>query len=212
VGAISPINEGLKEKTLDLLADPQIAYMMFMASLGMLYFEITHPGIMVPGVIGAVGLVVSMVALHKMDVQWGALLLILLGLSFLIAEVFVPSFGILGIGGGVSLVLGSMFLFDQEVTGHSIPLIMILPTAILFTSLSLIIARLAFKSRSYKVKTNNSLMLSSVGKVVQVNPDGEYWVEINGERWKAESSEVLNKGDKVKIKSKNNLLLKVTKN
>ncbi len=211
VGAITPIAEGLKEKTLDLLADPEMAYMMFMASLGMLYFEITHPGMVAPGVIGAVGLVVSMVALHKLEVQWGALLLILLGLSFLIAEAFVPSFGMLGVGGGVSLVLGSIFLFDQEATGHTIPLSMILPIAILFTVLSLIIARLAFKSRNYKVKTNDSVLLESTGVVVQVKPGAEYWVEVTGERWKAESDDALSVGDKVKIKSKNNLLLKVTK-
>lgn len=211
VGTIMPIAEGLKEKTLDLLADPQMAYMMFMASLGMLYFEITHPGMVAPGVIGAVGLVVSMVALHKLEVQWGALLLILLGLSFLVAEAFVPSFGMLGIGGGVSLILGSIFLFDQDVTGHSIPLTMILPIAIFFTILSLIIARLAFKSRNYKAITNDSVLLSSEASVVQVNPGSEYWVEVTGERWRAESDESLSVGDKVKIKSKNNLLLKVTK-
>jgi len=211
VGSVMPIAEGVKEKTLDLLADPQMAYMMFMASLGMLYFEITHPGMMAPGVIGAVGLVVSMVALHKLEVQWGAMLLILLGLSFLVAEAFVPSFGMLGVGGGVSLVLGSIFLFDQELTGHTIPLSMILPIAILFTVLSLIIARLAFKSRNYNAKTNDSLMLSSEGRVVEIKQDSEYWIEVNGERWKAESDEALSVGDKVKIKSKNNLLLKITK-
>ncbi len=210
VGDLLKLNEGLKEKTLDLLADPQHAYMMFMASLGLLYFELTHPGVVAPGVIGAIGLVVSMVSLHKMEIEWGAFVLILLGLAFLVAEAFVPSFGMLGVGGGVALFLGSLFLFDPATTGYRLPYATILPIAILFTGFSLFIAHLAFKSRSYKSRSNEAILLESKGFVVEIK-NNEYWVEVNGERWKAKCDEDLQKGDQVLIKSINKLLLSVTK-
>ncbi len=211
VGLLKPINEGVKEKAMDLLADPQLAYMMFMASLGLLYFELTHPGMIAPGVVGAVGLVISMVSLHKLDVQWGALILILLGLAFLVAEAFVPSFGMLGIGGGVSLVIGSIFLFDQQATGHSIPLTMILPIAILFTLISLYIARLALRSRNKAIVNNESLITSSQGVIVDVKNNGEVWALVMGERWLAMSDDTLSVGDKVQVLKQNNLKLTVKK-
>ena len=80
-----------------------------MGSLGLLYFEVTHPGTILPGVLGAMGLVVGLVSLHKLDVWWGGLLLILLGLGFMIAEAFLPSFGVLGIGGIASFFLEACF-------------------------------------------------------------------------------------------------------
>ncbi|RYZ86772.1 MAG: nodulation protein NfeD, partial [Proteobacteria bacterium] len=92
-----------------LLADPQVAYLLFLGSIALIYFEITHPGFIAPGVIGAIGLILSAVTLHKLDATIGGVLLIVLGIAFMIAESFVPSFGALGLGGIVAFVFGSSY-------------------------------------------------------------------------------------------------------
>ena len=137
---------------MNILMDPQIAYMMLMSSIGLLYFEITHPGMIVPGVVGGVGLVISLVSLNKMNVVWGGVILIFLGLTFMILEFFVPSFGFLGIGGVISFLMGSLFLFDVEETGYQIPLSTIIPSALLLSLLMLGTAYLAYKTRMCKSK------------------------------------------------------------
>ena len=129
-GDITTFEPDLRHQVLSFFTNPQIAYLIFMGSLGLLYFELTNPGLMVPGVVGAVGLIVSLVSLHMLEVTWAGLLLIVLGMALMVAEAFVASFGILGIGGVTAFVIGSIFLFDTEATGYVLPLSTVIPTAI----------------------------------------------------------------------------------
>ena len=126
----------LRYQLISLLTDPQTAYLIFMGSLGLIYFEITHPGVIVPGVLGGMGLIFSLVSFHKLNVQWGGLALILLGLILMLAEAFVPSFGFLGLGGLMSFVLGSVFLFDPQ-SGYFVPLPFLIVVSTLFWSFPL---------------------------------------------------------------------------
>ncbi|MCX7978048.1 MAG: nodulation protein NfeD, partial [Bdellovibrionaceae bacterium] len=121
VGEILNYEPDLRAKVLNFISDPELAYLIFMASLGLLYVELTNPGLIAPGVAGVIGLVLSLMTFHKLEIVWGALGLILLGLVFLVAELFVPSFGALGIGGFISFVVGSVLLFDSERTGVPVP-------------------------------------------------------------------------------------------
>ena len=123
--------------------------------------------------IGGVGLVVSLISFHKLDVQWGGLLLILLGLLFMIAEAFVPSFGALGLGGVVSFFLGSFFLFDPEVSGARLPLMTILPTVIALGLATFGLAYLAFKTLSLKKSNEYHEIVGKLGKVVKVDSSGK---------------------------------------
>nr|HMN67716.1 nodulation protein NfeD [Bdellovibrionales bacterium] len=133
-GTVKVFELDARYKTLSLFTDPQLAYLILMGSLALLYFEITHPGTMVAGVIGGVGLVVALIALHRLDVEWGGLLLIFLGIALLIAEMFLPTFGVLGIGGVASFVLGSLFLFDPVKSyGYQLPWFVIAPVVLAVT-------------------------------------------------------------------------------
>ena len=91
VGDLQEFSPDLRYKILNFVADPEFAYLLFMGSLALLYFEITHPGLIVPGVIGGISLVLSLIAFHKLDVAWGGLALILLGMAFMVLEIFVLS-------------------------------------------------------------------------------------------------------------------------
>jgi membrane-bound serine protease (ClpP class) len=212
VGEIKQILPDLRFRILDLLADPQLAYLLFMGSLALLYFEITHPGVVAPGVLGAIGLVLSLITLEKLDVQWGGLALLGMGLIFLIAEAFVPSFGALGIGGIVAFVVGSIFLFDPS-SGYTIPLQMILATASLFGGIMMFIAYMAFQTFKLKRHRGMDSFIGQTGEVTQVNTDNSTlgWIEIQGENWKVEADTEIKKGDLVQILKTQGLTLKVKK-
>lgn len=212
VGELIPIEPNVRDHFLALFADPQIAYLLFMGSLALLYFEITHPGTMVAGVVGGVGLVLALIALHKLQVEWGGLLLILLGLGLLIAEAFVPSFGILGLGGIASFVIGSLFLFDPEKSGgYQLPVPLILTTAGVLGSAMLGLAYLAFKTLGLKPKWGGGEMSHREAKVIEVLDEGrEGHVEVLGEIWKYRSQTPLTVGQKVFVEKIDGLTLIVT--
>lgn len=205
--------QDLRYRVMDILMNPQVAYMIFMASLGLLYFELTHPGAIAPGVIGGVGLLISLISLHMLNVTWGAVLLILAGIGFMIAEAFVAGFGILGIGGVISFFIGSLFLFDTAQTGLAIPLSTILPTTLLVGSMMIGVAYLAFSSRKRRGHGGFDDMIGKPARVSNVQAgDGKFgFIEIEGEIWRATSDLPMNIDDQVKIIKHAGLTLHVEK-
>ncbi len=210
IGAIEVYKTDSRFHLLQIFSDPQIAYLLFMGSLALLYFEFTHPGTIVPGVIGAIGLIVSLISFHKLDVWWGGLALMILGVVFLIAEIFVTSFGALGIGGIVAFVLGGMFLFDQSQTAYSLPLVTILPTAIILGVVMIGIGYLLLQTRVLKVRTGSDEMIGKRGRVTKVKED-RIVAKIQGEIWTVASDEPLAVGDDITVQSMNGLVLNVKK-
>lgn len=211
IGEIESYKQDSRYHILQIFSDPQIAYLLFMGSLALLYFEFTHPGTIVPGVIGAIGLVLSLVSFHKMDVWWGGLALMILGLAFLVAEIFVTSFGALGIGGIIAFVLGGIFLFDSTQTAYSLPLMTILPTAIVFGGVMIGIGMLLLRTKGLKVQTGSEEMLGKKGKVKSLENSKEGNVQVHGELWKFESQDDLIINDQIKVIAVDGLTLKVKK-
>ena len=211
IGEVVPYQQDLRYKTLNLITDPQFAYTIFMGSLGLLYFELTHPGMIVPGIVGGVGLIVSLVSFHKLNADWAGVLLILLGLILMMAEAFVPSFGALGLGGMASFVFGGLLLFDSSATGVSLPLYVLLVPALLLGAISFFLARLAYKSFEKK-KTRKKFDYKDLrGKVVSLGEQGEGQIEIQGETWKFHSSSSVALGEEVQVIDKKGLTFEVQK-
>ncbi len=185
VGDLETITPNFRDRFLALITDPQMAYLLFMASLALIYFEITHPGTMVAGVVGGIGLVISMVALHKMDVQYGGLLLLLMGVALMIAESFVASFGILGVGGIAAFIAGSLFLFDPRTSGgYSLPLDIIIITSGVMGGLMIAVAYMAFNTRNVRRKGSYDDLMGESGVIVTVRDDKRTGqMEIAGETW-----------------------------
>ena len=210
VGPIVEFNEDLRLKVLSLVADPETAYMMFMGSIGLLYFELTHPGMIVPGVVGGIGLVVSLIALQKLDVAWGGLLLLLLGLAFFIGEVFVPSFGALGVGGIVCFVMGSLFLFDSK-SGYHLPIEIIIATTVLIGGAVFGIAYLAWTTRSLKKQSGGDQDVSGeLARVTVIKKEGTSGcVQFRGEIWRFSSEKPVSTGQTVEVLEMKKLTLKV---
>jgi membrane-bound serine protease (ClpP class) len=183
-----------------------------MGSLGLLYVEITHPGMIAPGVIGGMGLVLSMVAFHKLDVAWGGLALILLGIVFLVLEIFVPSFGILGLGGIVSVFVGSLFLFDRETSGYSLSLPLIFSVVGTLAVFCLALGYLALKTIRHKSSDADTDLLNSIGTVIISEANGHAGqIRIMGEFWKFVSEDSLVIGDSVQVTARQGLTLNIKK-
>lgn len=212
VGDLVILEATIRDQALALLTDPQTAYLLFMGSLALIYFEITHPGTIVAGVTGGIGLVISLVALHKLEAQWGGLLLLLIGVALLIAESFVASFGILGVGGIIAFVAGSLFLFDPQTSGgYRLPLDLIFTTSFLLGATMLAVAYMAFKTRHVRKKDSYDELVGQEGLVVVVYQDqlsGQ--LEVAGETWRFESKSPVKQSQKVKIEQHKGLTLIVS--
>lgn len=211
VGPLQEFQTDLRYQVLNFVADPELAYLMFMGSLGLLYLELTHPGLIAPGVIGGVGLVLSLIAFHKLDVQWGGFALMVLGIAFLVAELFITSFGVLGIGGLAALIMGSLFLFDPATSGYRLPLSLILTVSLGIGAFFLALGVLVLKTLKQSRKDLDAEMAGRIVKITSLESPQSGQVEIGGEIWRVESEDSLQVGDQVLILNRRGLILKVRK-
>ena len=179
----------------------------------LIYFELTHPGFLIPGVVGGVGLILSLIGLNTFTVMWGAVALILFGLILFIAEAFVPSFGILGLGGLISFLIGSLYLFDPvQSGGYVLPLSLIFSVSFFMGLLMFGLAFLAFKTfRMKRLPPGADALIGEKGEVTEVTENQRGWLFLHGENWKFFSVDKLDVGDKVEVLSTDSMVLKVRK-
>lgn len=202
----------LRTHLLSIVTDPTLAYLIFMASLSLLYFELTHPGSIAPGVAGAIGLLTSFIAFQHLDIWWGGAGLIALGLALLFLEAFVPSFGALGIGGIVALGAGSVLLYDPSSPGGVVGLPIILTTTGLLGSAMFGLAILAFRTRRSRRQAGFHLR-EGRGVVMKVDAQSSRHglARVEGEIWNFISDVDVQPGDQLVVISRENLILNVRK-
>jgi membrane-bound serine protease (ClpP class) len=198
----------LKDRVINIIADPNIAYLLLMAGILGLYMEFSHPGVIFPGVAGAICLILALISLQLLAFNHAGLVLILLGIALLIGEAFVPSFGVLGIGGVISLALGSFLLFDTEDSGVGVDRSIIFAAVATLASFVLAISYLVYRSQKSKPTLGLEGMLGKIGDVrTKLNPAGKVFVQ--GELWNAEADGEIDTGEKVEIVGCQGLNLKV---
>jgi membrane-bound serine protease (ClpP class) len=212
-GVLIAMDSDMRNEVLRLITDPEFAYLLFMISLGLLYFEITHPGVYAPGVAGGLGLIISLIAFHKLEVWWGAVLLIVSGLGLMIAEAFVPSFGALGIGGVIALAVGSVLLFDPNSVGGGLPLSLIVTTVGALGGITFLLAFVAFRTRR-RNRGKASLETVLIGRsatVVSLEAPSRRrgMVSVEGEFWRFVSEQDVQVGDVVTVVEQEQLHVKV---
>ncbi len=201
---------GLRDRILNTVSNPNIAYILMMIGLVGLYFELAHPGVIFPGVIGGICLILAFYALQTLPVNYAGLLLILLAVIFFIAEIKVTSFGLLTIGGIASLFFGSIMLFDSSVPYLRVSLEVIIPTVIAISGSFILIIVLAIKTFLKKTETGIEGLIGKVGTVtLRIAPEGKIFV--HGEYWNAYSEEVIEKEEKARIVDIKELTAKVEK-
>ena len=198
----------LKDRVINIIADPNIAYLLLMAGILGLYMEFSHPGVIFPGVAGAICLILALISLQLLAFNHAGLVLILLGIALLIGEAFVPSFGVLGIGGVISLALGSFLLFDTEDSGVGVDRSIIFAAVATLASFVLAISYLVYRSQKSRPTLGFDGMLGEIGDVrAKLNPAGKVFVR--GELWNAEADGEIDMGEKVEIVGHQGLNLKV---
>ena len=195
---------GFREKMLSALANPNLAYILLMIGMAGLYFELTNPGTIFPGVIGALSLILAFFAMSALPVSYAGLALMGLAVVLFIAEIKVTSFGMLSLGGAISLLLGSIMLFEGDETVTAISLGVLIPTVVCTVGFFVLVALLAGRAQLRKGITG---LEGLVGEKAVVLDPGR--VRVMGEIWRAQGADHLPPGAQVIITGSQGLLLKV---
>ena len=198
-----------RTKLLSAITAPGVALILMMIGIYGLFFEFYNPGFGVPGVVGAICLLLGLYALQQLPVNYAGLALIMLGIGFMVAEAFVPSFGILGLGGIVAFVFGAVILIDTEVPGFGIPIALIVSLAVISAVTIVAIIGLALKARGRPIVSGAEEMVGSEG-VISSCDNGECWARVHSETWKVQSAEQLEPGQPVRVTGRKELTLTVS--
>jgi membrane-bound serine protease (ClpP class) len=206
---MTAIEPDWRTRVLSIVANPNVAVILMMIGLYGLIFEFANPGFVVPGVVGALCLLLAFYAFQLLPVNYAGVALVLLGIALLVAEAFAASFGALGIGGAASLLFGLVIFVDPETAGGYAPswafigaLSAIMATAVLAT------AMLAVRARRRPVVSGVEDMLGARGEVLG-GFDREGWVRVRGESWQAVADAPLAAGQTVRVTGVNGLTLRV---
>ena len=198
----------LKQRIINAIADPNIAYMLLMAGILGLYMEFSNPGVLFPGVAGAICMIMALISLQLLSFNYAGLVLIVLGIALLIGEAFMPSFGILGIGGVISLALGSFLLFDTPNSDLSIDRSIIITAVATMASLIFAISYLVFRSQKIRPTMGMEGLLGEIGEVRRkLSPSGKVFV--HGEYWNAEADGEIDVGERIQVVGYDGMNLKV---
>lgn len=190
-------------RALALLSNPTVALLLLSIGIYGLFVEFTSPGFGVPGVAGAIALLLGLYALHLLPVNWVGVALLLLGAALMIAEVFMPSFGALGVGGIVAFVFGGLMLIDPNVPGYGISRTAVIAIALTSAAAIMGLGTIAVRSRRRKVVSGAEDMIGAIGSVETIDA-GEIYVRLQGEVWRARSAEpgaAFGIGDRVRVRS-----------
>ncbi|HUL28901.1 MAG TPA: nodulation protein NfeD [Thermodesulfobacteriota bacterium] len=205
-----PIQMSWRDRLLDIIANPTIAYILLMLGIYGIFFELSSPGAVLPGVVGGIFLILAFYALQMLPVNYAGLALILFAIILFIAEIKVASHGLLAVGGVISLFLGSMMLFQSPVEYMRVSLSVIIPAVMVSAGFFIFAVTRAVNARLKKPTTGMEGLIGEVGIVsVPISPEGK--VSIHGEFWNATSDQHLEKGEKVRVIGVINLKLKVEK-
>jgi len=186
------IQPGWKAQLLSAITNPSVAYILLLVGIYGLFFEMIHPGLIAPGVVGAICLILALFALHTLPINYAGVALLLVGLALMFAELFIVSFGVLAIGGMVAFFFGSLLLIETHHSAFALPwwvaLIFTLVSAVLF----LWAFRFVLKIRYQPVHGGAQSVVGRSGTIVMDNE--KVWVKIAGELWEVDTDNRLQKG------------------
>jgi len=200
------IDPDWRTNLLAVITSPNIAYILMLIGIYGIIFELSNPGSIYPGVIGAISLVLAFYALQVMPVNYAGLALILLGLIFMVAEAFLPSFGILGIGGMIAFITGSIILWDDPELNISLPLVV--GTALVVAVFSIWVLGRLFRLRKVKPTIGREEMIGMIGEARE-DFDRSGRVYVHSELWTADTTEPVQAGQKVRVVAMEGLRLRV---
>jgi len=205
---VRDLPEGLRTRILKHIADPNIAFILMMIGLAGLYFELAHPGVVLPGAVGALCLLLAFFAFQTLPINFIGILLILLAFILFILEFKITSYGLLSLGGVISLFMGSMMLFRQGDMGVAISWWVLVPTVLVISIFFIVVAGIVFRMHFRRSMTGTEAMVGEMGVAyTALAPAGQVFLQ--GEYWEAVSEEPVAAGEAVEVLEVVNLKLRV---
>jgi membrane-bound serine protease (ClpP class) len=199
-----------RQAILSAIARPEILFLLLLGALAGLGAEISHPGLVFPGVLGVLCLILFLFATQIIPVNWAGVLLVLLAIALFAAEVKVHSFGLLTIGGLVAMILGAMMLVDSSLPELRVNVWKIAPIIVVFAAFVTALVRLVIQAQRRRPRTGAEGLVAQRGEAAtDLDPEG--WVIVQGERWRAWAGERIVSGETVEVLSVEGLRLRVRK-
>jgi membrane-bound serine protease (ClpP class) len=190
---------GLRYRLLAAISNPNVAYILMLIGLAGIYFELSSPGAILPGVIGGISLILAFFAFQTLPVNFAGVALIILAVILFIAEIKVPSFGLLTVGGVISMILGSILLFRTPELYAQVSLMVILPITLFFTAFFVACLYLVVKVHRTRPLSGTQGLQGEFAEVYIWDEKGTGKVFCHGEYWNAAGPSKLNPGDRVKV-------------
>jgi membrane-bound serine protease (ClpP class) len=208
---VKPIEIGFRDRFLNVITDPNVAYVLMMLGMLGLFFELSNPGAVLPGVIGGISLILAFFAFQSLPFNYAGGLLILFGIVLLVAEIKIVSHGILAIGGIISMALGSLMLFDAPELGLRVSWWAIVPMVGLTAGLFLFVIAAGVRALARRQLLGPSGLIGRVGTAKErLAPEGQ--VLVQGEIWRAlADGEAVDAGAQVRVVAVDGLTLKVAR-
>jgi len=206
---VMPIEIGFRDRVLNVITDPNVAYVLMMLGMLGLFFELSNPGAILPGVIGGISLILAFFAFQSLPINYAGLLLILFGIVLLIAEIKIVSHGILAIGGIVAMALGSLMLFEAPEVGFRVSWWVIVPMVGITSGMFLLLVAAGVRALMRRQMLGPSGLVGQMGTVRErLAPEGQ--VLVQGEIWRAVAEGApVEAGMRVRVLSVHGLTLRV---
>lgn len=199
-----------KYRFLDIISNPSIAYILLMLGIYGIFFELSNPGAILPGVVGGIFLILAFYSLQMLPINFAGLALILFAVVLFIAEIKVVSHGLLAVGGVISLFLGSLMLIESPADYMKISLSVIIPAVLVSAAFFIFAVTMAIKARLKKPTTGTEGLVGEIGvAAMALTPEGK--ISVHGEFWNAISDQTIERGERVQVIEVNHLKLKVKK-
>ncbi len=204
--SVSAVELDWRTRVLGVITNPSVAYLLILIGIYALIFEFTNPGLVLPGVVGAISILLALYAFHLLPVNYAGLALILLGIAFMVAEAFFPAFGSLGIGGLIAFVLGSVILIDSDLPGFEIPYGLIGGVAAASGLFLFFVIGMVVRGRHRPVVSGREEMIGALGEALD-DFAGEGWMRVHGETWRARTHAPVRKGQRLRVRAIDGLIL-----
>ncbi|MHA6830694.1 NfeD family protein [Ralstonia pseudosolanacearum] len=199
---------------LAVITDPSLALLLLTVGVYALIFEFSTPGMVVPGILGAMCILVALYGLQMLPINYAGLALLALGLGCMVAEAFLPTFGALGVGGIVAFILGAVMLIDTQTPGYGLPLPLIVSLAFVSLTVILLLSGMAVRARRRPVVSGGDTLIGMTGEMLESNAaDPDFpdtgWAQVRGERWRVRCDAAVGRGDRIRVVGRQGLVLRV---
>ena len=197
-----------RTKILGVITNPSIAYLLILVGIYALIFEFMNPGLVLPGVFGAISVLTALYAFHLLPVNYAGVALLVLGIGLMVAEAFLPAFGSLGVGGLISFVLGSIMLIDTDLPGFTIPYTLIAGVAAASGGFLILLVGMIVRGRRAPVVSGREQMIGASGEALE-DIQAEGWARVHGESWRVRTAAPVRRGQRLRVTAMDGLVLTV---